>query len=132
MLNKIIYSLLLILLISSCWKWDNSEIKEIEVNNILTWWIYFAELNEEEIKTQLQIDLEKINSDKIREDKRIDELVSKENAEKKLKEEKELETHILEDKKREEVELLQIKRQIKLEQKKELEELEKKALEEKR
>ena len=132
MLNKIIYSLLLILLISSCWKWDNSENKEIEVNNILTWWIYFAELNEEEIKTQLQIDLEKINSDKIREDKRIDELVSKENAEKKLKEEKELETHILEDKKREEVELLQIKRQIKLEQKKELEELEKKALEEKR
>lgn len=132
MLNKIIYSLLLILLISSCWKWDNSEIKEIEVNNILTWWIYFAELNEEEIKTQLQIDLEKINSDKIREDKRIDELVSKENAEKKLKEEKELETHILEDKKREEVELLQIKRQIELDQKKELEELEKKALEEKR
>jgi hypothetical protein len=129
MLYKVIYSLFFILLISSCWKWDNSEITEIEINKILTWWIYSIELNEEEIKTQLQIDLEKITSDQIKEDKRIDDIVNKEIADKKLKEKKELEKYILADKKREELELLEIKMQVELTQERKIQELEKRALE---
>lgn len=124
MLYKIICSLFLILLISSCWEWDNSTMEDMPMQKTLTGWIYSIELNDEEIKTQLQIDLAKIKSDEMKENKRIDDIVNKELADKKLKEDLELQKHILEDEKREAAELLKIEKEVELIKKKEMKFLE--------
>lgn len=127
MLNKIWCIFLALLLCTSCGNDITNEDNDKEVSNVLTWGIYSLPLQEEELKEQLRIDIEKQIQKEKNENIRLMKLAEEEDKRRLESEKKIIEKHILADKKREEQELIEMKNTIELQEQKLLLELEEQA-----
>lgn len=118
--------MVLLFLLVSCTSWESDKI--IENNSTSTWNTIFVELTDEELSEQLKKDQGIIQEEDSKNEKELEMRVTQEDLELKKSLENELQKHILEDEAIEKLELLKIKKQIKLEEQEMLKILEAQAL----